>query len=216
MYKERQLSNYMAHLLTNLPAIECLVRSEYLYDHESGHGDYLDCFWVTAKSIPSRALLIECYIEKYGALYDKIPISGYCWKEVKDPLPLNYLQMWDCLSYDIEMIHKTFLKDRNCKVLLPDKKSMDGQYMFTIDTYGEGTLAETPNEHKSYNFIKLNNGQFCCYPNNRVQFSDKSFTPADPERPKFKTCTKYYHAEDDSRVSYWDATQFDYGDSQDG
>lgn len=206
----------MATLISNIPPIECLIRAEYLYDHESGQGTYLDCFWVTAKSVPSRALLIECYIEKYGALYDKVPISGYCWKEVKNPLPLNYLQMWDCLSYNIEMIRKDFLRDRNCRVLLPDKKLMEGQYMFTLDTYGEGTLAETPNEHKSYNFIKLENGQFCCYPNNRIQFFDKSFTPANPKRPDFKTCTKYYYAEDGDKLSYYDSTEFMYTDSKDG
>ena len=46
---EVQVNNCMARLLTNIPHIECLVRSEFLYDHESGHGTYLDCFWVTAK-----------------------------------------------------------------------------------------------------------------------------------------------------------------------
>ena len=56
----------MAILVTNIPPIECLIRKEFLYDHQSGHGDYLDCFWVTAKSIPSRALYIESYIQEYG------------------------------------------------------------------------------------------------------------------------------------------------------
>jgi hypothetical protein len=84
--------------------------------------------------------------------------------------------------------------------------------MFTIDTYGQHTLAETPNEHKSYNFIKLNNGQFCCYPNNRIQFFDKSFTPADPERPDFKTCTRYYYAEDEEKISFYDSDEFMYED----
>ena len=206
----------MSNLVANIPPIECLIRKEFLYDHEKGHGEYLDCFWVTAKSIPSRALYIESYIQEYGALYDKLPISAYCWKEVKDPMPLGHLQMWDCLSYHIEPINKTFLRDRNCKVLLPTKKTMDGQYMFTLDTYGQFTMAETPNEHKSYNFIKLENGQFCCYPNNRVQFFDKSYTPVEPSRPDFKTSTKYYYAEDEDRLSFYDATEFMYTDSKDG
>ena len=206
----------MATLVTNIPPIQCYVLSEFVYNHEQG-GLYYDCFWVTAKSIPSRALLIECYIQEYGALYDKIPISGYVWKKnIKDPLPLGYLQMWDCLSYNIETIYKDFLRDKNCRVLLPNKTTMGGQYMFTVDTYGQYTLAETPNEHKSYNFIKLDNGQFCCYPNNRIQFLDKSFTPANPERPDFKTCTKYYYAEDEDKLSYYDATEFMYTDSEDG
>ena len=131
-------------------------------------------------------------------------------------MPLGHLQMWDCLSYNIEPICKSFLRDRNCQVLLPNKKLMPGQYMFTLDTYGQFTMAETPNEHKSYNFVKLENGQFCCYPNNRMQFFDKSYTPAEPSRPDFKTSTKYYFAEDEDKLSFYDATEFMYTDSKDG
>ena len=206
----------MATLVDNIPPIECLVRNEFLYDHESGHGEYLDCFWVTAKSIPSRALYIEAYIQEYGALFDKLPISAFCWKELTNPLTLGDLQMWDCLSYNIQTIYKAFLKDRNCQVLLGSKTIMKGQYLFTIDTYGQFTMAETPNEHKSYNFIKLDNGQFCCYPNNRIQFFDKSYTPVDPKRPDFKTSTKYYYAEDEEKLSFSDSTEFMYTDSKDG
>ena len=108
------------------------------------------------------------------------------------------------------------MRDRNCRVLLSNKTTMEGQYLFTVDTYGEHTLAETPNEHKSYNFIKLDNGQFCCYPNNRIQFYDKSFTPIDPDRPDFKTSTHKYYAEDGDKMSFHDATQFMYLDSKDG
>ena len=124
--------------------------------------------------------------------------------------------MWDCLSYNIETIYKTFLRDRNCKVYMQDKTWLNGQYIFTLDTYGQHTMAETPNEHKSYNFIKLDNGQFCCYPNNRIQFFDKSYTPAEPKRPDFKTSTKYYFAEDEDKLSFSDATEFMYTDSKDG
>ena len=104
----------MSTLVVNIPPIECYVKNEFLYNHESGHGEYSDCFWVTAKSIPSRALLIECFVQNHGALYDKIPISGYTWKtDVKNPLSLGQLQMWDCLSYNIEAIYKTFLSIYN-------------------------------------------------------------------------------------------------------
>jgi len=188
----------MPKLIVNLPAIQCYVKGEYLHNLEKDFNNYYDCFWVTAKAVHGRAFLIESMVLDYGALYDKLPLSAYTWKkDVKDPLPLDYLQMWDCLSYDIEIIYKRFLRDRDCKVMLPNKKFMKGQYMFTIDPYGQFTEAETPNEHKSYNFIKLDNGQFCAYPNNRIQFLDKSYIPAEPERPKFKTCQQYYYAESD-------------------
>ena len=200
----------MSKLVENLPPIECYVRKEYLRDHKDGHGEYEHCYWVTAKSIPSRALYIECYLTEYGALYDKLPISAYTWKsEITEYLPLSDLQMWDCLSYNIVCIEKTFMKARNCKVYLPSKKWLVGEYLFTLDTYGSGTLAETPNEHKSYNFIKLHNGQFGCYPNNRIIWEDASFTPEDPKFPDFKTSTQYYYAE--GKVSFSDDDNYFYG-----
>ena len=146
-------------LVVNIPPVQCYIRNEFLYNHEKSHpAGYSECFWVTAKSIFYRAFLIESFICEYGALYDKIPISGYVWKTNIDEnklLPLNYLQLWDCLSYDIAFIEKTFLRYKNCRVLLPDNNMINGQYMFTIDPYGSQTFAETPNEHKSYNTITI-------------------------------------------------------------
>lgn len=200
----------MSKLVENIPPVECYVRKEFLRDHEDGHGKYEHCYWVTVKSIPSRALYIESYLTEYGALYDKLPISAYSWKtEIENILPLTDLQMWDCLSYDIVCIEKTFMKHRNCKVFLPSKNWITGSYLFTVDTYGSTTLAETPNEHKSYNFIKLDNGQFGCYPNNRIIWEDSSFTPETPKRPDFKTSTKYYYAE--GKDSYWNDDEYFYG-----
>lgn len=201
----------MPHLTENIPPVECLVRKEYLHDFQSGHGEYEECFWVTAKSIPSRALYIESFISRFGALYDKLPISAYCWKPLTDPLPLSQLQMWDCLSYGIVCIQKKFMKDRDCTVFLPESKDkMKGKYLFTLDPYGSDTLAETPNEHKSYNFVKLENGQFGAYPNNRILWKDASFTPKDPEIPTFKTSTHVFYAEGDSE-SFSDDDNYFYG-----
>lgn len=205
----------MPRLVENVPPIECLVRKEFLRDHEDGHGEYEHAYWVTAKSIQGRALYIESYLTEYGALYDKLPISAYCWKGVEEPLPLSHLQMWDCLSYDIVCIEKTFMRARNCRVYLPvANEFMNGQYLFTLDAYGAGTLAETPNEHKSYNFVKLENGQFGCYPNNRILWNDASFTPVENKRPDFKTSTTWYYAETDDH-SFSDDPDYFYGFKKD-
>ena len=34
-------------------------------------------------------------------------------------------------------------------------------------------------EHKSHNLLKLENGQYCLYPNNRMRVYDNSLTPDD-------------------------------------
>jgi hypothetical protein len=55
--------------------------------------------------------------------------------------------------------------------------------------------SENPAEHKSHNLIKLNNGQYALYPNNRLRIFDNSLTPAEPKMPDFKVSTQYYQVE---------------------
>ena len=79
----------MAFLCVNTPHVEVKVKKEYLYDFQHGHGEYVDGVWVTAKSVQGRALYFETYLPEYGALYDKLPISAFCWKDVKEDVPLT-------------------------------------------------------------------------------------------------------------------------------
>ena len=111
---------------------------------------------VTAKSIQVRALYIESY-PRVRRSYDKLPISAYCWKEVDEPLPLSHLQMWDCLSYNIVCVEKTFIKKETAVFLPVANEFMNGQY---LSHWMRIRTSETPNEHKSYNFVKLENVQF--------------------------------------------------------
>ena len=90
----------MTFLVANIPPVKCFVRKEFLYNHEKGHDELEPCVWMTAKAIKGQAFRIESMLMNYGALYDKLPISAYVWKEVAEPLPLDFLQIWDCLSYD--------------------------------------------------------------------------------------------------------------------
>ena len=105
----------MAFLVANIPPVKCFVRREYLYNHESGQGELEPCVWMTAKAIKGQAFRIESMLTNYGALYDKLPISAYVWKTVDDPLPLDHLQIWDCLSYDMAVIEKSNLRGLKVK-----------------------------------------------------------------------------------------------------
>jgi len=208
----------MSYLVANVPSVQCFVRREYLRDLTDSFGEYDECFWVTTKSIQNRALYFESYICEYGALFDKLPISAFVWKtkvDTKELLPLCDLQYWDCLSYNISVTEKRFLKHLNCKIWLPNGKFADGEYLFTIDTCHSNpqeincTFSETPNEHKSFNIIKLDNGQFAAYPNNRIIWENQSLTPQESKIPKFKTSTKYFFSEE-KPISHSDSDEFFY------
>ena len=71
---------------------------------------------------------------------------------------------------------------------------------------------ETPDEHKSFNIIKLDNGQFAAYPNNRILWKFPSLTPENPETPKFKVSTKYFYAEEGETGFHHDSDMYYYND----
>jgi hypothetical protein len=209
----------MSYLVANLPPIQCYVRKEFLYDFQKGHGEYEPCYWVSVKSIKGKALYIESYLTNYGACYDKLPISAYVWKtdvNENELLPLDFLEIWDAFSYNITVIKKELLFGMDAKVYMKDKKFYNGVYMFTIDScHSEPnelntTLSETPNEHKSFNIIKLDNGQFAAQPNNRVLFYDQSLTPSGLRIPDFKVSTKEFYCEDSTKWSVGDEDNFFY------
>jgi hypothetical protein len=199
----------MSFLVANIPAIKCFVRKEFLYNHEKGHGELEPCVWISAKAIKGQAFRIESMLTNYGALYDKLPISAYVWKEeASEYLPLDNLQIWDCLSYDMAVIEKSNLRGLKVKYFGKDKKFHYGDYLFTIDfcspdfnTLNTG-FSEGVEEHKSYNFIKLDNGQFACQPNNRCLWYDVSLVPPDMKTPDFKISKQVYSVEN---VSKWSA-----------
>jgi hypothetical protein len=209
----------MSYLVSNLPPIQCYIKKEYLYDLEKGFGEFEPCVWVSVKSIKGRALYIESLISNYGALFDKLPISAYVWRtDIKEDeqLPLDFLEIWDSFSYNISVIEKSTLKGLQCKVFMKDKKMYDGEYMFTIDSCHSDpnelnvSLSQTPNEHKSFNIIKLDNGQFAAQPNNRVLFYDQSLTPKGVTIPDFKVSTKEFMCENGLKWSAGENDDFFY------
>lgn len=195
----------MAHLVANLPPVHCYVRKEYLYDFEKGFGEYEPCIWVSIKSIRGQAFRIESYLPNYGALYDKLPLSAYVSRNEdlcsEEFLPLDVLQIWDCFSHDITVIKKSFLGNLSAKFYAKNKEWYQGEYMFTVDNSApdpntlDTTYAEWPEDHKSFNFIKLDNGQFAAQPNNRTIFLDAASNPSTLQFPDFKVCTELYRVE---------------------
>ena len=208
----------MSYLVANLPPVQCYVRKEYLYDFQSGVGEFEPCYWVSVKSIKGKALYFESLLTNYGALYDKLPLSAYVWKTelTEKQLPLDYIEIWDAFSYNISVIKKQMLSGLQCKVYMKDRVLYDGEYMFTIDScHSEPnelnvSLSETPNEHKSFNIIKLDNGQFAAQPNNRVLFYDQSLTPNGVNKPDFKVSTREFFCENGAKWTAGDEDNFFY------
>jgi hypothetical protein len=205
----------MAFLVANTPPIHCYIRKEFLYDFEKGHGEFEPCIWVSIKSIRGQAFRIEAYLPNYGALYDKLPLHAFVSRTENLPgefLPLDTLQIWDCFDYDIAIVQKAFLSNLSCKFYAKDKKFYTGNYLFTVDNAHPDRniidmgYSEWPEDHKSFNFIELDNGQYAAQPNNRCLFFDAASNPKDLKFPDFKVCTKKYIVEQNPKWSLGDST----------
>jgi len=210
----------MSFLVANLPAIHCWVRREFLYDFQQGHGEYEPCIWISIKSIRGQAFRIESYLPRYGALYDKLPLSAYVSRtDDLDPerfLSLDYLQIWDCMSYDIAVLQKVFLRNLTCKFYAKDKQFYSGEYLFTVDNASPDTniidtsYSEQAEDHKSFNFIQLDNGQYAAQPNNRCVFLDAASNPRELLFPDFRVCTRKYSVETNPKWALGDSTTVTY------
>jgi hypothetical protein len=195
------------NLICNLPAERVYVRKEYLQDHQSGHGEFVEGVWVSAKSIPGRAFYFETYLPQYGAIFDKLPISAFVrTPNTPDPdLDLPNLQFWNCMDYGVTCMNKGFISSMDAEVFSRDHGFIKGQYLFTLDNYHanpdvvDNNVSEVPQEHKSHNCIELENGQFALYPNNRMRLYDLSITPEKPLMPDFKVSTVEYQVENGVR-----------------
>ena len=200
-----------------LPPMKVFVRAEYLYDFERGHGQLVEGIWCSVKAHRGEAFRFETYLPEYGALYDKLPIHAFLWKPLDgEDLPLDMLQIWDALSYYVTVVDKPLLSGLRCEFFGKDKKMHSGEYVFTLDGCNpdpripDFTFVETVDEHKSYNLIKVDNGQYALQPNNRCRFFDPAFTPGEMKFPDFKVATIKWTVENKSKWRLGDTSTFMY------
>jgi len=186
------VEEYMSYLVSSLPPFKCFVRKEFLYNFEKGFGEFEPAIWVSLKAIRGQVFRIESLLPNYGALYDKLPLHAYVW-HTDDPgtLDIDLLQLWDCMSYRFTIIEKIGLRNLGVKFLGKDRQWHHGNYLFTVDFCADGmdvdtTFVETAEEHKSFNFIKLLNGQIATQPNNRCLWYDQALVPAEVKKPDFQ------------------------------
>ena len=202
-----------------LPPVKVFVRAEYLYDHQRRHGDLVEGVWCSVKAHRGEAFRFETYLPQYAALFDKLPISAFVWRETlvdADQLPLDVLQIWDAMSHHVEVIHKPLLSGLRAEFYGKDRLIHSGEYVFTLDCCSpdpripDFTFSESMDEHKSFNLLKLDNGQFALQPNNRCHFYDPALNPQTIKRPDFKVATRKYRVEREAKWRLGDTSDVTY------
>lgn len=166
----------------NLPKARIFIRK----DAWGGSDKEFEPAWlVSVRALRGRPFCFQAWIDGYAACYDKIRPDCIYWKLPTDDeaYHLTDIQMWECLSSDIELFHKAQLADVPMLVNMSDE-FVEGNYWFTIDCIPEkqslGYLdvgdSDLLDEHKEMNVVRLKNGQIAIYPNNRLKWIPESLT----------------------------------------
>ena len=197
----------MAQLNANIPYIQCFIRPEF-----TGHTENLEGYIFGAKSMLNRPMHFH-FLSSIGAIFWNMPISAFAHKEDFEKLSdneekrLSLLQTWDCQSNNIAVTTFAFLQNKRVDVHCRDDEWRSGWYLFTIDDY-EGDLNElnvgysNDQDSKCYQFIVLENGNFCIQPNNLLRWHNPDFIiPYDKDNvPRIKVFKEQLSSEDIDRT----------------
>ncbi len=191
----------VAELNLSIPRFYCYLRSEFLYDLESHHGELTEVCVLGVASIHGRALGFHV-LTSNGAVMWRLPIHALCHKRTAQAQPLDWLQFWDCFSYNITVTLFDRLRDARVRVQLRDRSWEGGQYMFTFDWIGSEDSEEAGDGgSKCAHLIALDNGNFALQPNNRVQWLDPAFVTPFQEKPTYLTNTHVWKVERETETS---------------
>jgi len=197
----------MSQLNANTPYIECKIRN-----YHTGYVKDLSGYIFGVKSMLNRPLHFH-FLSEIGAIFWNMPISAFYHLDNFEILSsdeeerLSFLQTWDCQSNNIAVTTFAFLQNKRVDVHGRDKKWRSGKYLFTIDDY-EGDLNElnvgysNDQDSKCYQFIVLDNGNFCVQPNNLLRWHNPDFiVPYDTNNvPKLKVNKDQLTSEDIDRT----------------
>jgi hypothetical protein len=193
------VSNY---LNINIPTFFCYLDTAFLYDgdpHPDNEKIVVEVFQYT--SIPQRCGLFSVMTE-YGSQHARVPIH-YLWSDDQEQwtnYPLDWIQLWDSISYYASASIYDYLKNRAAYILLKDGTKHKGKYMFTIDwclgpQYQSG-YGEMAAGHKCGHVFKGEGGQYFIQPNNRILWLDGgSFITRKLDKPDWKIFSQEFSCE---------------------
>jgi hypothetical protein len=196
----------MAYLNANLPIINCLIRNEFLFNHEKGHGEFTPADVHSVASIQGRSPLFEAFLEN-GVNWTRRPIHAFAWNKKAEVLPLTEHIYWDCFSDYVDVKVRERLGGLRADLISVTGVKRQGLYLFTIDWSHQDKnmvdtgFSETP-EHKCGHVFKMDNGNYFIYPNNRIIWMDRAWTLNRIEsNPGYKIDMNIYSVESEGNFS---------------
>lgn len=170
----------MAYLNHDVPTFTCFIRNEFLYNHQSGHGEYTPCDVHSVASMEKRVPLFEAFLEN-GVNWTRRPLHAFCHKKDAPRYPLNIHMYWDCFSPYIDVNVRNRLANLKAELIDYQNNRHSGIYMFTLDWGWENkagnldtNFSESP-EHKCAHVFSMDDGNYFAYPNNRIIWHDDAW-----------------------------------------
>lgn len=185
----------------SLPPVKVFVRGQFLYNFESGFGEYAPGYLVSVRSIMNQALQFSVLLDN-GALFTGLPANAICFDKEAPALTLSACQMWNNISNEIDVFTIDLLRNMDCSVKVNDLEGdesgiVHGYYLFSIDYVGKDTLATTPDQWKQFQVIQTYCGNLVVYPSYRIKFLDKALCDKSNEDfPKYKVNSTTWLVED--------------------
>lgn len=168
------MSNY---LNVNIPVFVGFLDSSFLYDKLPDiNAERIPVEIFSFTSIPQRCGLFSVMTE-YGSQHARVPIH-YLHTNIDggSNYPLDWIQLWDSMSYYISCSINSYTKNRAAKIILKNQKFALAKYMFTLDwCFGpqyENGYGEMAAGHKCGHVFAGNDGQYFIQPNNRIFWMD--------------------------------------------
>ena len=196
----------MSYLNANLPIINCLIRNEFLFNHEKGQGEFTPADVHSVASIQGRSPLFEAFLEN-GVNWTRRPIHAFVWNTNAEVLPLTEHIYWDCFSDYVDVKVRERLGGLKADLISITGVKRQGLYLFTIDWSHQDKnmvdtgYSETP-EHKCGHVFKMDNGNYFIYPNNRIIWMDRAWTFNRIEsNPGYKIDMNIYSVESEGNFS---------------
>ena len=154
-----------------------------------------------AASVAGRALGFHVLTEN-GAVIWRLPIHALCHNQKAIRQPLDWLQFWDCFSYEMTCTVFDRLADCRVRVQFRDRTWEGGQYLFTLDWYGSEDAEQAGDGgHKCAHVIALDNGNFAAQPNNRIQWFCPAFVTPFQHKPDYSTNTGVWKVERETETT---------------
>jgi len=169
------MSNF---LNINIPYFFANLDSAFLYDRDpSPTNDKVPVEVFMFTSIPQRCGMFSVMTE-WGSQHARVPIHYLTSMNVEQPTayPLDWIELWDSVSYYASVNIVDYCKNRAAMIWLKDHTQHKARYMFTIDwCLGQQYLSgygEYAAGHKNGHVLEGEGGQYFIQPNNRILWMD--------------------------------------------